>query len=223
MARRVTHLVFDMDGLLLDTERFYTVAQQKILNKFGMKFDLAVKEKMMGRTTADSARVFIEETGLAGRYSAEEFIKERAEILQSLFPQTALLPGVRKLLDHIVARRIPACIATSSNKRHFELKTEQHMGLFGAAFSHFVTGGDVEKGKPDPEIFQLAVSQFADPPAPEAVLVFEDAVLGVQAAVAGGFNCVHIPAEGMSDDTAANVTLRSMEAFDPAEWGLPPY
>lgn len=83
------------------------------------------------------------------------------------------------------------------------------------------------KGKPHPEIFQLAASRFASPPAsPSDVLVFEDAPIGVEAALAAGMRCVFVPDERTPKSDAhdkACLVLKSLEEFDPVAWGLPPF
>lgn len=81
------------------------------------------------------------------------------------------------------------------------------------------------KGKPHPEIFELAASKFDPPPAsPSNVLVFEDAPVGVEAALAAGMRCVFVPDErtpkGEAHERACAV-LGSLEEFDPSAWGLP--
>ena len=81
------------------------------------------------------------------------------------------------------------------------------------------------KGKPHPELFELAASKFDPPPlSPASVLVFEDAPIGVEAALAAGMRCVFVPDERTPRSDAherACVVLKSLEDFDPPEWGLP--
>ena len=81
------------------------------------------------------------------------------------------------------------------------------------------------KGKPHPEIFELAASKFDPPPAsPANVLVFEDAPVGVEAALAAGMRCVFVPDERTPKGEAhsrACVVLGSLDDFDPTAWGLP--
>ncbi|CAI6009508.1 unnamed protein product [Closterium sp. NIES-65] len=130
VARRITHVIFDMDGLILGfvrgipaaqlpflsplsphhspspppppplfrqtprvyTEGLYTVAQQRILSRFKREFTWALKVKMMGKKAAEAAKVVIEELGLQGEISAEEFLKEREALLREEFPHCKLLP-----------------------------------------------------------------------------------------------------------------------------------
>ncbi|CAI7906215.1 unnamed protein product [Closterium sp. NIES-53] len=77
-----------------DTEGLYTVAQQRILSRFNREFTWALKVKMMGKKAAEAAKVVIEELGLQGEMSAEEFLKERENLLREEFPHCKLLPGM---------------------------------------------------------------------------------------------------------------------------------
>ena len=89
-------------------------------------------------------------------------------------------------MRHLHASGVPFALATSSHRRHFDLKTSLHGPLF-ELFDHRVTGDQVANGKPHPEIFQRAASLWRPaPPAPGACLVFEDAPIGVEAAKAAG-------------------------------------
>ena len=91
MARPVTHVVFDVDGLLLDTERFYTDVSQIILDRFGLQFTWEIKRQMMGKVAPEAAKIFIRETGIP--MTPEEFLVEREIGLEKLFPTCALMPG----------------------------------------------------------------------------------------------------------------------------------
>ncbi|RVW75506.1 (DL)-glycerol-3-phosphatase 1, mitochondrial [Vitis vinifera] len=90
----ISHVIFDMDGLLLDTEKFYTEVQEIILARYNKTFDWSLKAKMMGKKAIEAARVFVEETGISDSLSAEDFLVEREEMLRKLFPTSELMPGI---------------------------------------------------------------------------------------------------------------------------------
>ena len=69
-----------------DTESFYTVVQQKILDRFGKKFTWEIKSRMMGRKAMDAAKTLIEHFGLGDELKAEDFVEERERMLDELFP-----------------------------------------------------------------------------------------------------------------------------------------
>ncbi|KAJ4828139.1 DL-glycerol-3-phosphatase [Turnera subulata] len=223
----VTHVVFDMDGLLLDTEKFYTEVQEIILARYNKTFDWSLKAKMMGGKALESARIFVEETGISDSLSAEQFLVEREEMLQKLFPTTELMPGASRLIKHLHAKGIPMALATGSHKRHFGLKTTKHGELF-SLMHHLVLGDDpeVKQGKPAPDVFLAAARRFEGGPVdPQKILVFEDAPSGVRAAKNAGMSVVMVPDPRLDSSyhDGADQVLKSLLDFNPSYWGLPPF
>ena len=77
----------------VDTEKFYTEVQEKILARYNKTFDWSLKAKMMGRKAIEAATLFVEECGISDSLSPEAFIVERVSMLQDLFPTSDLMPG----------------------------------------------------------------------------------------------------------------------------------
>jgi len=216
-----------MDGLLLDTEKYYTEVQEIILARYNKPFDWSLKAKMMGKKAIEAARVFVEETGISDSLTAEDFLVEREAMLQKLFPNSELMPGASRLIRHLHAKGIPICLATGSHRRHFELKTQQHIELF-SLMHHVVLGDDpeVKQGKPSPDIFLAAAKRFEGGPVdPHKIVVFEDAPSGVQAAKNAGMSAVMVPDPRLDSSyhDAADQILSSLLDFNPSDWGLPPF
>ncbi|CAN1811307.1 (DL)-glycerol-3-phosphatase 2 [Linum perenne] len=223
----ITHVIFDMDGLLLDTEKFYTEVQENILARYNKTFDWNLKAKMMGKKAIEAARVFVEETGISDSLSPEDFIVERESMLKSMFPTSELMPGASRLIKHLHAKGIPICVATGSHKRHFELKTQRHVELF-SLMHHIVLGDDpeVKQGKPSPDIFLAASRRFEGADVdPKNILVFEDAPSGVLAAKNAGMYAVMVPDPRLdaSHHAAADQVISSLLEFNPQPWGLPAF
>eukprot|EP01137_Pigoraptor_chileana_P010132 Opistho-2@59284 len=223
-AGACTHVIFDMDGLLLDTEKFYTIVGQKIAERYGKNFEWSLKSKMMGKKALEAGRIYVEE--LAIPLSAEDFIKEREEQLDIMFPQCNILPGVERLVNHLKKHGIPICVATGSHRRHFDLKTQHHQHLF-RLFDFIVTGDDpeIKRGKPHPDLFLVAKSRFAAQPSDGSnCLVFEDAPNGVEAAHNAGMKVVFVPDPNMSRvGVHPDAVIDTLEHFLPESFGLPPY
>ena len=77
-----------------DTEKFYTEVQELILARYNKTFDWSLKAKMMGKKALEAAQVFVEETEISDKLSAEDFLVQREETLQTLFPTSELMPGI---------------------------------------------------------------------------------------------------------------------------------
>ena len=220
VAKSVTGVIYDMDGLLLDTESFYTRVSQTIAARYGKVYDWSLKSRMMGQRAADSAKLFTESLNLP--ITPEEYLAVRTPMLEELFPQAEPMPGAFRLTQHLHHHAVPQAVATSSNRRHFELKSSRHRSWF-SIFDCVVIGDDpaVRRGKPAPDMFLLAAERIGTPPA--ACLVFEDALVGVDAACAAGMPVIAVPDPHLSPELfgAADQVLRSLDEFDPAAWGLP--
>jgi len=217
MTPKITHVIYDNDGLLLNTEPFYTEASGAVAARYGKTFDWSIKSKMIGRRAEDSARICIDDLGIP--LTVEEYLNARKAILEKLFPKAEPLPGAVQLTRWFAEQGVPQAVATSSDRHYYELKITQHREWY-ALFNCIVTGDDPEvgQGKPAPDIFLLAARKMnADP---EHCLVFEDAPAGIAAARAAGMYAVAVPDPHMDIGAYrdAHEVLRSLEDFDPSRW-----
>lgn len=187
--RRFHAVIFDMDGLMFDTEDlFFKVADQFMIDHGG-RFTEAMMANMIGRRAEDAGKVFHSLGGLTHR-SVEEIMSDvKTRFYQRMLSDSNTMPGLIELLGHINKLAIPKAVATSSGRNHAE-KLIGHHGLL-PEFHFLVTSEDVTKGKPDPEIYFKAAARLGVSPA--LTLVLEDSVAGLHAAKSAGAFAVGVP------------------------------
>ena len=227
MDSTVTHVIFDLDGLLIDTEPIYTKVTQSIIERFGKEYTWELKSKVIGRPPIEATKTLLEGLGIpSDQMSPEEFLAECEEGLQKLFPNCELLPGAEALIRHFNRLDIPLALATSSAKRHLEAKVSRHQALF-SLFKVMVNGEDpeIKQGKPAPDIFQIAAKRLPIPPAsPDRVIVFEDSFTGIRAAKAAGMRAVWVPDRNNkpaeSEVAVADQVAPQLDKVDLSKFGL---
>lgn len=219
MFKSITHVIYDMDGLLLDTESLHERVNSEIAQRYGKKFDANAKIAIAGRPTLDSAKILVEILKLP--LTAEEYLIERNKLIYPLYQTAKALPGTRELTQYLSDCNIPQAIASSSSRHHFEMKTVNHQQWL--KIFEMVTLGDdpeIEQGKPSPDIFLLTAKRLNT--IPENCLVFEDSIAGIKAAIAARMSVVAIPDPVFDQQLfqEADQVLNSMTEFNPQEWNL---
>lgn len=222
--KTVTHVIFDLDGVLLDTEHLYTTAIQTVLSSFGKTFNWSLKMQIMGLKGSEMARQVVELLNLP--VTPEEYYKLLRAEYAIVMQNAQLMPGAAELIQHLHCHNIPIAVATSSTQESYNLKVKNYTDLF-KLFHHIVCGGsdpDVKRGKPEPDTFLVCASRFSDKPNPEKCLVFEDAPNGVQSALSAGMQVIMIPDERipLEMQKGAHVKIDSLEKTPLHLFGLPP-
>ncbi|XP_030750339.1 probable pseudouridine-5'-phosphatase isoform X1 [Sitophilus oryzae] len=223
--KQISHVIFDMDGVLLDTENVYKNAISCIAKRFGKVYTADIVAKVIGTLEKESARIAVTEMKLP--IPVEEFRHEFRTLSHGFFAKhhVPLMPGAKKLVHHLSSNKIPISVATSSSIDSFELKTKKHKEFF-KLFDHVVCGGtdpEVKQGKPSPDIFLISASRFPDAPKPEKCLVVEDSPNGVQAAISAGMQVVMIPDHYVPEERRRDATLvvSSLDLIPLEKFGLP--
>jgi len=181
-------VVFDLDGLMFNTEDIFNAVGHEILRRRGKVMSPEVLCKMMGRRAPEALGCMIAEYGLAT--TVPELVEEMRPIFQAMAEtHLAPMPGLFELLHLIETRNLPKGVATSSGRRYLE----EILGRFDLLerFHLTLTAEDVTHGKPHPEIYLTAAAKLGVEPC--EMLVLEDSHTGTTAAVQAGAVAVSIP------------------------------
>jgi HAD superfamily hydrolase (TIGR01509 family) len=181
-------LIFDMDGLLVDSEPVSEIAMDRFLARRMLETDHDLMQQLLGRRLPEAITIVKAWYDLDGDVTAmtEEYADVRLNALREGMP---VMPGAREIIAWAKELGLPCALATSSLRSHADVSLEA-AGLTGQ-FDAEATGNEVTNGKPAPDLFLLAAGRLGV--APSRCLVFEDAPAGVQAARAAGMQVVWIP------------------------------
>jgi HAD superfamily hydrolase (TIGR01509 family) len=181
-------VVFDMDGLLLNTEELYQHVGTEVLGRRGKDFPLELLDRMMGRPTPIALQMMIDHHQLSDTVAE---LSAESELLFAgiLKERLQLMPGAAELLAHVESLGMTKGIATSSSRRFVDVVLGQ-LNLL-SRFEFILTCESVTHGKPHPEIYLLAAERCNVPPA--RVLVLEDSQHGCRAAVDAGTFAIAVP------------------------------
>lgn len=214
------YALFDVDGLLLDTEIIYTEVTQQIVSRFGKRFDWSLKANMIGRSALESARYLVSTLDIP--MTAEQYLEQRNALLRERFTSCAAMPGAEALIRHLHHNKIPMAVATSSSAELLDIKKSKHVEWF-KLFELEVTSDDsaVKNAKPAPDIFNVAAERLNANK--NQTLVFEDAPSGLAAGIAAGIRVIAVPDPNMDTTRYHGATriLNSLAEFNPCEFGLP--
>jgi pseudouridine-5'-monophosphatase len=197
LARPVKQVIFDLDGVLLDTEPLYTQSIAAVAARFGKGYDWTVKSQCIGRGTFDAADIIVRALDLP--LSPEELVRERDLTLVGLLATALAMPGAQDLTRALALRGVPMAIATSTEAALYAVKATPHREWL-TIFRAVVCGDDarVRRPKPAPDIFLAAAADLSAQPAD--CLVFEDSPFGVEAALDAGMQVIALPDPAMDRD-----------------------
>lgn len=184
----VTAVLFDMDGLLFDTERLYFKAMQAAGRDAGHDVPLELYTSLIGHTWEATHRLLQAHYGPA--FAPQAFHDACHRHMDRLLGTgLRMKPGVLELLDWLDAAGLPRALVTSSRRS----SADHHLAAFGLAdrFPVIVAHGDYHRGKPHPEPYLLAAQRVGV--APNRCLALEDSLNGVRSATAAGAITVMIP------------------------------
>ena len=181
-------VVFDVDGLMLDTESVWKEAFDQAGNKFGIQnMGSTLFPQLIGKSGRDEKEVLDQ---YLSQDIQELVIKEWERIGYGMLEkEVPVKPGLYEMLDFLEQHHIKMAVATTTRRELTEERLKR-VGVYDR-FDYVLCGDEVTNRKPDPEIY-LSVLKKMDTDARNA-LVLEDSVVGVEAAYRAGIDCIQVP------------------------------
>ncbi len=179
--------IFDMDGLMFDTERLFQESWRAMAERFGQVHDPAFQAAIAGTSGQGMLEVIRRFYPAVDPQAFKDGCFERtAALIRQELPEK---PGLREILAFFRERGVRLAVASSSGREMVQGNLRKAGVL--ESFDAVVSGQEVRRGKPEPDIFLLAARQLGC--APEDCYVFEDGINGVRAGIAAGCATVMIP------------------------------
>ncbi len=203
-------VIFDNDGLLLDTEVAWTRAEQDLFERYGQEFTMEHKRSLLGnaKSVAESKL----ETMLALPGEGRRLLDELEElVMEEALAGVPPRPGAVELLDSAVRAGLPVGLASNSSRAFVE-RTIGVSGIDVTSFGVLVTADEVEHPKPAPDLYLAACSALKVDPARSAAL--EDSQPGISSARAAGLFVIGVPY--FEDQTLEGASLLVSSLADPS-------
>jgi beta-phosphoglucomutase len=186
----ITACIFDLDGVLVDTAIYHYKAWKRLANQLGFDFTEEENEKLKGVSRVRSLELILEWGGVSKSAEEQKQLADLknswyVEMIQEMQPDE-ILPGAKEFLEAARAAGLKTALGSASKNSETIL---QKVGLTHL-FDVIIDGNKVTASKPNPEVFLKGAEALGI--APENCLVFEDALAGVQAALAGGMKVIGI-------------------------------
>ena len=201
-------VIFDMDGLMFDTESAYSVVQSEMSEKRGKVFTDEVKRPLMGKRAYEVMSLLNDFWGK--KENIAELLKEQDQKLIEIYNHSVgKLDGLDDLLTFLNKNSIRRCIGTSS--RRFLVDVLLKKFDLESGFEFIVSGDMVTNGKPDPEIYQKCLEGLKL--SGNECLVLEDSLNGIKAGVAAGCQTCAVPSQytNSEDFSLADIVAGSLD------------
>jgi beta-phosphoglucomutase len=204
-------VIFDMDGVLVDSYEPHFQSWQRLYDELGIEYSEAAFAADFGQTSRDILRRRFPEELTEARFREIDDRKESyyRDIIRESFPA---MDGADDLIESLAGDGFRLAVGSSGPPENVELAIEKLRS--GRLISAKVTGADVTRGKPDPQVFLMAAERLSVPPSSCAVI--EDAVHGVEAAKRAGMVAIAVTGTSTREDlAAADLVIDSLRELSP--------
>lgn len=178
-------VIFDMDGVIIDSEPLHYISQKKLTYKLGFSLTETQSQQFIGTSSKNMWQILKTQYELP--YSVEELMEMGLEFYFDILDQTPIEPiaGVRELIEELHAQKIRLVLASSSERKSID----KVLKLFSLEqyFDYRISGAEFIQSKPHPEIFLTALQKTQSQP--HQAVVIEDSTNGIKAAKAAGIFC----------------------------------
>ncbi|KAK4438820.1 Bifunctional riboflavin kinase/FMN phosphatase [Sesamum alatum] len=217
---RISAVIFDLDGTLLNTEQVTKNILKEFLAKYGKVQDSDKERKRLGMTFKESSIAIVNDYDLP--LTTEQFAQEIVPMYHGKWLLAKALPGANRLMRHLHKHGVPFALASNSLRKNIDGKISHHDG-WKEVFTVILGSDQVKSGKPSPDIFLEAAKRMDVDPL--HCLVIEDSLVGVKAGKAAGMKVVAVPSLQIESDSysIADSILHSLLEFQPEQWGLPQF
>jgi beta-phosphoglucomutase family hydrolase len=211
ILRGVHALIFDMDGVIVDSEPLHLLAYQEYFSQHEIEYTAEHNAEFLGTKDVWMAGILIERHSLPE--TPESLVKKKEEILLRLITEQAKpRPGLGQILGRAKHVGMPMAIASSATLPTIHLVVDRLN--IRDYFSTLTSGDEVAHGKPAPDVFLLAAKRLGVDA--KRCMVIEDTLNGIKAAKAAQMHCIGIPCEATmhQDHSQADVRLQSLAQID---------
>ena len=206
-SEKISAVVFDMDGVLIDSHPAHYAAWKQFLGAQGLEVtDAQLSFILEGRTRNEILCHFL---GDLPEAQLRELGRRKDEIFRQLEHGIVPVPGVLDFIGRLIDRSIAIGVATSASEIR-TYATLERIGL-GGCFDAVVTAADVIAGKPEPAVYQLACERMNF--RPSVALAFDDACAGVLAAKSAGMRCIGVSSNGIREQLLRSGAERVIPDF----------
>ncbi len=205
-------VIFDMDGVLIDSYRAHLQSWQVLAREEGLTISQQQFAEQFGRTSRECIGIW-----WGDRYQEDDFPalsgRKEAAFRQIVAHENPAMPGIHELLDGLSQAGFALAVGSSGPPENINLVLDR-LGE-RTTFAAVVTGDDVERGKPDPQVFLIAAARLGI--SPSRCVVIEDAPAGIEAAHAGQMMAVGLASTGRRPEelSAADLVVRSLAELNP--------